>query len=65
MSERVVAPNLFRNIQMVTSSHNHTDHLDAETLKPVLANNPGCNFVIPEPIANLCPIGSAVPWPFQ
>jgi L-ascorbate metabolism protein UlaG (beta-lactamase superfamily) len=33
---------------VVTSSHNHTDHLDAETLVPVLKNNPGIKFIIPE-----------------
>jgi lactate dehydrogenase-like 2-hydroxyacid dehydrogenase len=35
MSERVVDPELLKNISVVTSSHNHTDHLDAETLKDV------------------------------
>lgn len=48
MSELVVKPGLLRNISVVTSSHNHTDHLDAETLIPVLANNPGIKFIIPE-----------------
>lgn len=48
MSERVIAPELLKNITIVTSSHNHTDHLDAKTLKPVLKNNPGIKFVIPE-----------------
>lgn len=48
MSERVVDPELLRNISVVTSSHNHTDHLDAETLMPVLRNNPGVRFIIPE-----------------
>jgi L-ascorbate metabolism protein UlaG (beta-lactamase superfamily) len=48
MSERVVAPELLKNIAVVTSSHNHTDHLDAETLVPVFQNNPGCTFIIPE-----------------
>jgi L-ascorbate metabolism protein UlaG (beta-lactamase superfamily) len=48
MSERVVDPELLRNISIVTSSHNHTDHLDAETLMPVLKNNPGIKFIIPE-----------------
>src|ERR1700733_4981552 len=32
MSELVVKPGLLKNISIVTSSHNHTDHLDAETL---------------------------------
>lgn len=48
MSELVVKPELLKNISVVTSSHNHTDHLDAETLIPVLQNNPGIRFVIPE-----------------
>ena len=48
MSERVVAPELLKNISIVTSSHNHTDHLDAETLIPVIKNNPEIDFIIPE-----------------
>src|SRR4030095_3218572 len=48
MSERVMDPELLRNISIVTSSHNHTDHLDAETLIPVLKNNPHVKFIIPE-----------------
>jgi L-ascorbate metabolism protein UlaG (beta-lactamase superfamily) len=48
MSELVIRPELLKNISIVTSSHNHTDHLDAETLVPVLKNNPGIKFVIPE-----------------
>ncbi|MCW3108664.1 MAG: hypothetical protein JWQ09_3170, partial [Segetibacter sp.] len=48
MSERVVNPQLLSNISIVTSSHNHTDHLDGETLIPVLKNNPDAIFLIPE-----------------
>ena len=48
MSERVVDPELLRNINVVSSSHNHTDHLDGETLIPLLKNNPGISFIIPE-----------------
>lgn len=48
MSELVLKPELLKNISVVTSSHNHTDHLDAETLIPVLHNNPGIKFIIPE-----------------
>lgn len=47
ISERVLDPLLLRNISVVTSSHNHTDHLDAETLVPVLENNPSIKFIIP------------------
>ena len=48
MSELVIKPELLKNISVVTSSHNHTDHLDAETLIPVLKNNPEIKFIIPE-----------------
>lgn len=48
MSERVVDPSLLRHIYLVTSSHNHTDHLDADTLRPLLANNPAMKMVVPE-----------------
>ena len=48
MSEIVVNPDLLKSLSVVTSSHNHTDHLDAETLIPVLKNNPGIKFIIPE-----------------
>jgi len=48
MSELVIDPGLLNQIDVVTSSHNHTDHLDAETLRPILAVNPQVDFVIPE-----------------
>lgn len=48
MSERVVDPQLLKEISIVTSSHNHTDHLDGETLMTVIGNNPGIQFLIPE-----------------
>jgi len=48
MSERVIDPVLLKNISIVTSSHNHTDHLDAESLIPLLKNNPEIKFIIPE-----------------
>jgi L-ascorbate metabolism protein UlaG (beta-lactamase superfamily) len=48
MSERVTDPGLLTSISIVTSSHNHTDHLDGETLIPVIKNNPAITFIIPE-----------------
>ena len=48
MSERVVDPGLLTHILAISSSHNHTDHLDAETLIPIIKNNPGLHLVIPE-----------------
>ena len=35
-------------VNVVTSSHNHTNHLDETTLGPLLAANPGLQLVIPE-----------------
>jgi L-ascorbate metabolism protein UlaG (beta-lactamase superfamily) len=48
MTERVVDPARLDFIDVITSSHNHTDHLDAETLVPILRNNPLARLVIPE-----------------
>lgn len=48
MSARVVDPARLDFIDVVTSSHNHTDHLDAETLRPLLASSPRLKIVIPE-----------------
>jgi L-ascorbate metabolism protein UlaG (beta-lactamase superfamily) len=48
MSEIVANPNLLKGLSAVSSSHNHTDHLNAETLIPILKNNPGIKFIIPE-----------------
>lgn len=48
LSELVIEPNLLDCIDIVTSSHNHTDHLDGETLIPLLKANPNISFIIPE-----------------
>lgn len=48
MTERVVAPERLDFIDVVTSSHNHTDHLDKDTLAPLLRVNPKIELVIPE-----------------
>jgi L-ascorbate metabolism protein UlaG (beta-lactamase superfamily) len=48
MTERVIAPERLDFIDVVTSSHNHTDHLDAETLVPLLQANPKMQLVVPE-----------------
>jgi L-ascorbate metabolism protein UlaG (beta-lactamase superfamily) len=48
MTERAIAPERLSFVNAVTSSHNHTDHLDAETLKPLFAANPHLKFIIPE-----------------
>ena len=48
MTERVIAPQKLTFVDVVTSTHNHTDHLDAETLRPILASNPKTQLVVPE-----------------
>ena len=48
MTERVIAPERLDFIDVVTSSHNHTDHLDKETLVPLMQANPKMQLVVPE-----------------
>ncbi len=48
MTELPAAPEYLTGVRMATSSHNHTDHLDAETLLPLMKSNPGMTLVIPE-----------------
>lgn len=48
MTERVVAPERLDFIDVATSSHQHTDHLDGETLGPLRQANPAMELVIPE-----------------
>src|SRR6188768_4180662 len=65
MTERVVAPERLDFIHVVTSSHNHTDHLDAETLLPLLRANPKIQLIIPDAnrefVANRLQITSEMP----
>ena len=47
MTELVVEPHRLDFVDVVTSSHNHTDHLDAETLGPLMDVNPELAVVVP------------------
>jgi L-ascorbate metabolism protein UlaG (beta-lactamase superfamily) len=47
MTELAVAPQRLDFINVVTSSHNHTDHLDADTLLPLMSVNPDLAIVVP------------------
>jgi L-ascorbate metabolism protein UlaG (beta-lactamase superfamily) len=49
MTELVIDPAQLSFVDIVTSTHNHTDHLDAESLLPILAANPQVKLVIAEP----------------
>jgi L-ascorbate metabolism protein UlaG (beta-lactamase superfamily) len=44
MSRQVVSPAKLAGIDVVTSTHAHTDHMDAETLNAVFATNPNAAF---------------------
>lgn len=45
ISERVIAPERLSFVDVVTSSHNHTDHLDPDTLRPLAQVNVGLRLV--------------------
>lgn len=46
MTERVIAPERLDFVDVVTSSHNHTDHLDGETLIPLWKVNPNLTVLV-------------------
>lgn len=46
MTERVIAPEHLDLVDVVTSSHNHTDHLDGETLIQLLKANPDLTVLV-------------------
>jgi L-ascorbate metabolism protein UlaG (beta-lactamase superfamily) len=48
MTELVIDPARLSFVDILTSTHNHTDHLDAETLVPIMAANPRVKLVIAE-----------------
>jgi L-ascorbate metabolism protein UlaG (beta-lactamase superfamily) len=48
MTEIPIDPARLDFIDIVTSSHNHTDHLDHETLWPLIVANPDLQMIIPE-----------------
>ena len=48
MTELAIDPARLGFAEIATSTHSHTDHLDAETLSPVLAGNPKLKLVIAE-----------------
>lgn len=65
MTERVVEPASLSFADIATSTHNHTDHLDPETLGPILHQNSSLKLVIPEAnrafVADRLRIDPAVP----
>jgi L-ascorbate metabolism protein UlaG (beta-lactamase superfamily) len=53
MTERVVDPSRLGFVSVVTCSHVHTDHMDPETIRPLLLANPDIDLVIPEAIRDI------------
>lgn len=47
MTARVVDPAQLDFVEVVTASHNHTDHLDADTLGPIFAASRDTRLVLP------------------
>ncbi len=47
MTERVVDPARLEFVSVMTSTHNHTDHLDAETLGAIIGVAPTAKLVVP------------------
>ncbi|MCP4191658.1 MAG: MBL fold metallo-hydrolase [Planctomycetaceae bacterium] len=47
MTELAIEPSRLGFVEVATSSHNHTDHLDADTLKPLMAANADLEIVVP------------------
>lgn len=42
-----VAPSGLGPVDLVLVTHQHTDHMDPQTLMPIAAANPDCRFVVP------------------
>ena len=47
MTELVISPDSLDFIDLTTSSHNHTDHLDGETLTALMKANPEMELLVP------------------
>ncbi len=47
MTERVIEPERLDFIDVVACTHNHTDHFDPDTLRPLLAANPKLVIIVP------------------
>jgi L-ascorbate metabolism protein UlaG (beta-lactamase superfamily) len=61
MTQRVVAPERLNFINIVTSSHAHTDHLDPDTLRPIMRANPQARLVTPLATRELAAERAGVP----
>jgi L-ascorbate metabolism protein UlaG (beta-lactamase superfamily) len=53
MAPPPVEPGALADVDLVLSTHGHTDHLDPGTLPCIAEANPGCRFVVPASISAL------------
>lgn len=65
MTELVIAPERLNFVSIVTATHAHTDHFDADTLNPLRAANPALRLIIPEALRDFAVqrLGCARDWP--
>jgi L-ascorbate metabolism protein UlaG (beta-lactamase superfamily) len=61
MTERVVNPLKMDFVNVVTASHGHTDHLDPETLHPLIKANNNLDLIVPAAEINLAMERSGLP----
>jgi L-ascorbate metabolism protein UlaG (beta-lactamase superfamily) len=61
LTRRCIAPEQLDVVNIVTSSHAHTDHLDPGTLRPLVKANPGLLMIAPEAIRALVQERSTLP----
>jgi L-ascorbate metabolism protein UlaG (beta-lactamase superfamily) len=52
MTEHPVAPAELTGVDLVLCSHKHTDHMDPETLNPLVGANPGAAVGVPEALVH-------------
>ena len=50
LMESPILPNQIYNLDYFLSSHAHSDHMDPETIGPIVVNNPNCNFIVPSAV---------------
>jgi L-ascorbate metabolism protein UlaG (beta-lactamase superfamily) len=53
ITEMVVDPSRLGFVEVCSCSHGHTDHMDPDTLRPLLSANPGLHLVVPESTRDL------------
>ena len=61
MTERVIDPLQLDFIDVVTVSHSHTDHLDPETLQPLVQANNNLDLVVPAAVVDIAMDRSSLP----